>query len=403
VIGELLDRSGADQVELLHERQELLRFGGSRLTYQHSEEKVTVRARRGTRWVTLGSADAEAVKARLGDGPRGDVAPPAGGALRSAQTAFPATEAATPDDRVELFRSYLAGLPAGAALGGSIAHTVVEHAVASSAGVARDERRTRALVQLIASEDGRSSYARGLHRDAAQLPDLSSVADGLVSLPRLELEPGRYRALLGPQAMIVFVGTLGQIGFHPIDGAFAGRIGERVLGENVTLVDDAADPDGLPTTFDCAGTPKQRVPLVERGVSAGVVRPETGHAVPPAWRFGAGPSPSHLFLAAGATPEGELGAALGTGLSIQRVDYVRVVHPKRTIVTGSSRDATLWLEGGKAVARLPQFRFTLRLDELFSSLEAVGASRQRGETPFMESVVAPAAVTPAFPVDIVTG
>jgi len=403
VIDELLERSGADHVELLRERQELLRFGGSRLTYQHSEEKVTVRARRGKRWVTFGSADAEAVKARLGDGPRDAVAPRADGDVRAAQTAFPATEAATPDDRVELFRSYLSGLPAGATLGGSIAHTVVEHGVASTGGVTREERRTRALVQLIASDDGRSSYARGLHRDAAQLPDLRSVADGLVPLPRLELEPGRYRALLGPQAMIVFAATLGQIGFHPVDGAFTGRIGERVLGENVTLVDDGADPDGLPTTFDCAGTPKQRVPLVERGVPVGLVRPETGHAVPPAWRFGAGPSPSHLFLAAGTTLDDELGPALDTGLSIQRVDYIRVVHPKRTIVTGSSRDATLWVEGGRTVAHLPQFRFSLRLDELFSSLEAVGASSQRGETPFMESVVAPGAVTSAFPVDVITG
>jgi hypothetical protein len=36
VIEELLARSGADHVELLQERQELLRFGGSRITYQHS-------------------------------------------------------------------------------------------------------------------------------------------------------------------------------------------------------------------------------------------------------------------------------------------------------------------------------------------------------------------------------
>jgi predicted Zn-dependent protease len=403
VIGELLERSGADHIELLRERQDLLRFGGSRLTYQHSEEKVTLRARRGNTWVTLGSLDAEAARARLADAQPGEVRPAAQGELRTARTAFAATESATPADRVELFRSYLSALPGGATLGGSIAHTVVEHAVASAAGVARDERRTRALVQLVASQDGRSSYARALHRDAAQLPDLASVAGGLAPLPLRSLEPGRYRALLGPQAMIVFAATLGQIAFHPVDGAFAARIGERVVGENVSIVDDGADADGLPTTFDCAGTAKQRVALVERGIATGVVRAETGHAVPPAWRFGAGPSPSHLFLAAGDVSDDELAAACDTGLSIQRVDYVRVVHPKRTVVTGSSRDATLWLEGGRAVARLPQFRFTLRLDELFSSLEAIGARRERGETAFIESAVAPAAVTSAFPVDVVTG
>jgi predicted Zn-dependent protease len=105
----------------------------------------------------------------------------------------------------------------------------------------------------------------------------------------------------------------------------------------------------------------------------------------------------------GRAGDDELLAACDTGLSIQRVDYVRMVHPKQTRVTGSSRDATLWIEGGRAVARLPQFRFTLRLDELFSSIEALGARRERGETVFMESVVAPGAVVRGFPVDAVTG
>lgn len=397
MIEQLLERSGADHVELLEERQELLRFGGSRITYQHSEEKATVRARRGDVWVTLGKADGDALRARLGDAPRGEVEV-FGGEPRQVQTSFAATETATPVDRVELYQGYARALPE---LGGSIAHTVVDHSVANVAGVVRSEQRTRALVQLVASQDGRSSYARALHRDAARLADLSSVVDGLVGLPARSLEPGRYRALLEPQAMVVLAATLAQIGFHPVDGAFAGRLGERVLDEQVSIADDGADPDGLPTTFDCAGTPKQRVQLVDRGVAAGVIERSTGHATPPAWRFGGGPSPSHVLVAAGDTDD--LVAACDTGLRVQRVDYVRVIHPKQTLVTGSTRDATLWLENGVAVARAPQFRFTVRLDELLGSLVALGVGRERGETAFMESVVAPGAVVTEFPVDVVTG
>jgi predicted Zn-dependent protease len=403
VIEQLLAESGADQVEVLRERQELLRFGGSRITYQHSEEKLTVRARRGEVWVVQSSLDPAPLRARFEGVPRGPAEATPAGEPRAAETAFPATEAAGPEERVERFRASLAGLPAGAELGGSVAHTVVEQAVGNAAGIARSERRTRALVQLVASHDGRSSYARGLHRDAAQLPDLAAVADGLAALPLRPLEPGRYRAALGPQAVIVLAATLAQYAFHPTEGSFADRLGEQLLGENVSLVDDGADAAGMPTTFDCDGTPKQRVPLIERGVAAGVVRRETGHAVPPAWRFGGGPSPSHVFVEPGGATDGELLAACETGLSIQRVDYVRMVHPKQTLVTGSSRDATLWLEHGRPVARVPQFRFTLRLDELFSSLETLGRRRERGETVFMESIVAPGAVATSFPVDAITG
>ena len=62
----VLEALGAPaHVELVEERVELLRFGESRLTYQHSEERVTLRARlvRDGRavWGTLGSVDAGAV------------------------------------------------------------------------------------------------------------------------------------------------------------------------------------------------------------------------------------------------------------------------------------------------------------------------------------------------------
>src|SRR4051812_14013069 len=111
MIEELIARSGADHVELLAERQELLRFGASRITYQHSEEKGEGRARRGSLWVTLGKADGDALREKLGDAPRGDVNGICGEA-RVAQTAYATTEEATAEDRVELYRRYSRGVPA---------------------------------------------------------------------------------------------------------------------------------------------------------------------------------------------------------------------------------------------------------------------------------------------------
>jgi predicted Zn-dependent protease len=206
--------------------------------------------------------------------------------------------------------------------------------------------------------------------------------------------------VLGPQAVITLVATLGQMALGSA-GAFVGRSGNQVLSPMVDLVDDGCDPAGLPTSFDCAGAPKQRVALIERGVLRGVVSNATGHAVPPAWRFGADPLPSHLVLAPGSASDTDLLAECDTGLYIQRVDYVRVVHGRQTLVTGTPRDAILWIENGRIVARAPQFRFTVRLTDLFSlaSLVALGARSEVGETPFMESIVAPAAVVAAFPVD----
>ena len=70
-----------------------------------------------------------------------------------------------------------------------------------------------------------------------------------------------------------------------------GRMGQRCLSPEVTILDDAHDPHGLPQAFDCEGIAKQRVPIVERGVPMTPVydrltasrekgRVSTGHAQP---------------------------------------------------------------------------------------------------------------------------
>ncbi|MEJ5326731.1 MAG: TldD/PmbA family protein [Candidatus Bathyarchaeia archaeon] len=49
--------------------------------------------------------------------------------------------------------------------------------------------------------------------------------------------------------------------------AFKGRIGEKVASENITIYDDGLFPGGLRTaTFDGEGAPRQKTPIVEKGI-----------------------------------------------------------------------------------------------------------------------------------------
>lgn len=404
---------GPAHVEVVDERLELLRFGGSRLTYQHSEERLTLRARllRDGRsvWGTLSTAEPDAVRALRGrlerlaaSLPPGDVPPLAlPTPTRPAVTAHASTEAAGTEERIALFRAAQTTAPRGATLGGSILHSVATHAVANSAGVLAEERRTRAAMQLVSTLDDDSSWGRIVSRDAdeCRIPELQDHR-----LAHRDLAPGRYRAVLSPQAAITLLATLGQVAFaEDAQGSFADRIGRQLLSPLVSIADDGCDPAGLPSSFDCDGVAKQRVALVENGAVRGVVTRASGHSVPPAWRFGGGPAASHVSLAAGRADDAELLSACGSGLYLQRVDYVRVVQPKSTLVTGSSRDGTFWVGNGRIVARLPQFRFTVRLDEVFRDVVALGSRRERGETVFMESVVAPGMTVTGFPVDLILG
>jgi len=435
-LARVLDILGAPaQIEVLGERQDLLRFGASRITYQHSEERLRLRVKliRDGRaaWGTTETLEPEALRAlrqRL-EGLMVSLPAAAGGAaavsepgpaLRSAQTSYPMTDTATPESRVALLTDLSAALPSGAVLGGSIAHSTIQHAIGTTAGLFRNETRTRAAVQVIAEHEGCTSFARVLHRDpmAVRAQTVTGlVAAGLAPLPPRPLESGSYRAVLGPQAVITLAAILGQIAlnaraYHSGQSAFSSALGDRVASDAISMVDDGCDEVGLPTTFDCEGTPKQRVPLIEHGVLCGVVYDRetavsagvvnTGHAVPTGWRFGAGPCPSHLLIEPGSATDDDLIAACDRGIAIQRVDYVRVLHARETLVTGTTRDATLWIEGGRVVGRLPQFRFTLRLADLFRAVERAGRRRERGETVFMESIVAPALLINAFPVGTVT-
>lgn len=432
----MLELLGGDaHVEVVTERQELLRFARSAVTYQHSEERLTARIRlvRDGRsaWGLLSSLEEDGVRALAGRLERllahlrpGDAVlavPPTRAAEPQATTAYASTAAADSSDRAELVASAAAELPGGAELGGSAVDVVSDHAVASTAGIDRAERRTRSSLQLVATAGGRSSYAKLVHRDrdalVAGVPDaLERLWKGLEPLPVVPVALGRHRAVLSPQAL---AGIVAPFAYSVFDGrgvaagTSAAANEEGLAAAPVTLVDDGNDAAGLPTSFDSEGIGKRRTHLLAAGLLAGVVHDtasaratggeSTGHAVPPAWRFGAGPSASHLLVEPGTATDEELLAACGTGLYVQRVDYVRVVHPKTTLATGSSRDATLWIQDGRVVGRAPQFRFTVELTELLRAIELLGARRERSELVFMESIVAPGAVVSALPVDALTG
>ncbi|MEV0810159.1 metallopeptidase TldD-related protein [Micromonospora sp. NPDC050200] len=428
------------RLDVSGERTGLLRYARSLITAQHGERRLRVRVRleRAGR-VALGTLETldpvaiVALRSRLNDalatlplGPPLDGAAGSGDAgaahsVAAADSAAPvaasaATLGADAADRYRWFDVVRAGLGPGVRLGGSIRHEVVDRVVADAGGLFRAETLTKASLQAVADTGDRSASVRLLHRDAGAI-SVTGVADrlraDLAPLPTREAFRGPCRLLLRPQAVITLLATygyvtLGAAGYAEGRTAVAGRIGQPVTSELLTLTDDGTDPAGLPSGFDPEGTLRRRTPLIDRGVLVGVVSDRaraavtggrsTGHAVPAGWRFGADPSPSHLLVAPGTASEAEMLAACGPGLLVSRLDYLRVLHPKDTLVTGTTRDATYWVDSGRRIAWHPPVRLTFRMDEVLHAVLAVGRERERGEAVFMESVVAPALLIDAGPV-----
>jgi predicted Zn-dependent protease len=420
------------RLDISDEDSGLLRYAHSRVSAQHAESRLRVRVRvtRDDRSVTgsLESLEPEAVRAladRLGHALTTlPACPPAGDVVTPIATETPVrqenrdSERPRAADRHKWFHTVRKGLGDDVSLGGAIRNDVVERIVADSDGLFQAESLTKASIQAIAGKGDRSVSVRGLHRDASRI-DVDGMAERLLTelapLPVRDVAKGTHRVLLRPQAVIHLLSTfgyaaLGAAGYTRGTTAVAGRLGERIVSDLLTISDDGNDPDGLPSGFDAEGTPRKRTPLVEAGKLTGVVSNlefahvtggiSTGHGVPFGWRFGALPSPSHLLMEPGEAGEAELLETLGEGLLVSRLDYLRVLHPKDTLVTGTTRDGTYWVSGGRVVAVHPSVRLTFRMDEVLNAVLAVGKDRERGEVPFMESVTAPALLVDSGPLTV---
>lgn len=419
------------RLDVLGENADLLRYAESEITAQHSERRLRVRVRisRDGRAVagSLETLEPEAVRtladrltAALAELTPGPAYVAAGSAADHSAEApeVPAARSVLESDpavRHQWFSTVRDGLDSSTRLGGAIRYDVLDRVVADATGLYRAETLTKASIQAIAKQDGRSASVKLMHRDADQIPIEEipgRLREALTPLPVGDAHHGTCRVLLKPQAVNSLIATygyaaLGANAYATGRSAVSGRLGEQIASELITLVDDGGDADGLPSGFDAEGNVRRRTSLIERGVLTGVVSDQrraaltggvpTGHAVPDGWRFGGDPVPSHLLLAPGDAGDDELLAECGSGLVVNRLDYLRVLHPKETLVTGTTRDATYWAEDGKLVAWHPQLRFTFRMDEVLNAVLGVGSVRERCDQTFMESVVVPSLLIDAGP------
>lgn len=162
----------------------------------------------------------------------------------------------------------------------------VERAIANSNGVHRVDVGTHAYayVSLVARDGGTVTPAVfEFDSSRVSIPSLESLADRaaervLLCLRRYTgLEPGRYTVVYAPQALAellevtVFESLNGEMAVRG-RSFYAGRLGEKVLSEKVTIIDDGTLKGGDGTwRFDGEGVATSRKVLVDRGVLRGFV------------------------------------------------------------------------------------------------------------------------------------
>ncbi len=232
----------------------------------------------------------------------------------------------------------------------------------------------------------KSSYAGGDWESAVFNEKMRSAMVQLALLQRVPVtvKPGAYRAYLTPTAMHEIIGMFNWDGFSEKSLRTRQSAVRRMRDEGVclnpavTLSEDTAN--GLAPGFQGEGFIKPpRVALVEQGVLTGsMIAPRT------AMEYGivsngasSGEAMQSIDLAAGTLAMSDALAQLDTGIFVSNLWYLNFSDRAHCRITGMTRFATFWVEGGEIKAPLNVMRFDESLYRLLGdNLLSLTAERE---------------------------
>ena len=337
---------------------------------------------------------------------------------------FEQTAAITPGDRADAVGKIVAVAKKNSLVTAGI-YSSAQHqeGIFNSNGLSTWHRQTSAEVSITMLADDSSGWQKANDPDVKQLQpvELAEIAakKGRDSQKPQELAPGKYTVILEPAAVLDAVGFMfmdfGGLAILDQRSFLNNRIGTKLFGENITIVDDVDHPLQANSPFDGEGVRRKRVSLVENGVIRNLVYSRgtaekmknseyagkvgdisvTGHGFPLPNEIGEAPMNIVFITAGGEQTVDQMIASTERGVLVTRLWYIREVDPYEKILTGMTRDGTFLVENGKVKCGIRNFRFNQSLIEMLSHVEAMGKPvRASGEEAF--DMVAPAMKVSGF-------
>jgi predicted Zn-dependent protease len=196
-----------------------------------------------------------------------------------------------------------------------------------------------------------------------------------------ELEAGEYTVIMEPpavQAFMLFLGYMGLAGLSYREGRsfFSGKDGEKLFGDNITVVDDWSDEQSFGSPFDYEGCARQTVEMIKNGVFKTPVfdrmnaekcgKASTGHALPYPTSYG--PLPLNMRLLGGDSSLEEMIRTTKKGVLITRTFYDNILDPSKLSMTGMTRDGTFLVEDGKVVCGLKNLRYNDSIPRILNNV-----------------------------------
>ncbi|GHA65603.1 TldD/PmbA family protein [Pontibacter akesuensis] len=192
------------------------------------------------------------------------------------------------------------------------------------------------------------------------------------------LEPGKYTVILEPAASIDLIQNM----FGNMDqrSAEEGRsflsksggktkVGEKLVDERITVYSDPNHADVPTAPFAADGRPQQKVVWIDKGVVKNLYNTRY-------WASNKGavstPPPGNMIMEGGNMSLEDMIKGTKRGILVTRLWYIRTVDPQTLLYTGLTRDGTFYIENGKIMYPVKNFRFNESPVIMLNNLDALG-------------------------------
>lgn len=325
---------------------------------------------------------------------------------------FAETAAVTPQQRAQIVERMVAVAKRhGLTTAGIFSTAESVEGIINSRGVTHWHEQTSTDVSVTMLAADSSGWQKANSPDVACLDPLylaeTAARKAIESAQPREIPAGKYTVILEPAAVLDIVGFMfydfGGMAILDQRSFLNNRVGKKIFGGNINIMDDVAHSLQSGAPFDGEGVPRQSVQLVEngvvtrlvhaRGTAAKMKRSEYEHAVgeivPTGHGFPLpnemGEAPMNIVFGESKEPKSleQMIASTERGVLVTRLWYIREVDPYEKILTGMTRDGTFYVEDGKLKHGVRNFRFNESLLHMLSNVEEMGSPvRASGEESF---------------------
>ena len=303
----------------------------------------------------------------------------------------------SPEDRARWVKSLIdKASSAGLTTSAKFQTGAGEIAVANTMGTFVYTNFTDANITAILTGKNDSSYANSASQEVDEI-NIERFAEDLVSKCRLQKQPPRdlfagkktgeeirFDVILEPAATAEWLDFLSYTGFNGLsyleeESFLSEKLGQKIMGDNVTIWDDGNNPAGYILPFDFEGTPKSKITLIERGIGLKVATdgllaakmkvPSTGHSLGAGQRH-IGAIPMNIMMEGGdQSLDFMIASSEEPTIYITRFHYTNIADRKEVVLTGMTKDGTFLVEHGEIVSPVINLRYLQSVVESFNQIE----------------------------------